>query len=606
MPTTDQPAELLLVPTPRSITTGSGTLRVGQDWSPARIERRPLAGARGPEHYELRVSPSGIVILSASPAGERAALATLGQLRRQFGGELPEVTIEDWPAFAVRGVMLDVSRDRIPRMDEFPRLLDVLASLKFNHLQLYTEHTFAYPGHEAAWIGFSPITPDQIATLREWCASRGIELAANQNCFGHLGHWLRQPPYRHLAETHGDWMFDDAWPKSGPFSVCPTDPASEAFIGELLKLLLPHFDSPLVNIGCDETFDVGFGRSKAEVERRGRPAVYLEFVTKIASRVRSLGKRPMFWADIALTHPETLGTLPKDLVALAWGYEPDAPFDRWCRVLQGAGLETWVCPGTSTWRTLTGRTTERHGNLDAAAKAGVAAGVPAMLVCDWGDTGHWQTWPITAHALAHGAHAAWTGSARGFSARAAAVHALGVSAEHADLGLWLEELGDADLALRETCLPLSRPPKPGEPPRLRNQTALMIDLFKAPDEQTDIGAEWDWFNAHQNIQRLKDQYEERFAGRLPGLIDDELTHTLDMAAFAAVRGWVRRLPAEDRPISRGELLAWIDDLVEEHRRLWCVRSRSGGLAHSCGFWDEVRQKTAQQSSPQGSRQRPAR
>lgn len=580
---------MLLLPLPRRLHQTQDRIPCHDPMALAKVE--PLPAAKHREHYTLTIEPGpAITIRAATPAGERAARATLAQIVREHGEALPQVEIEDWPAFSTRGVMLDVSRCRIPRMDEFTSIIETLASLKINHLQLYTEHTFAYPGADEVWTGWSPITPDEIRRLDALCASHGIELSANQNCFGHLHAWMKHPKYHSLAETHGDWMFD-LWPRSGAFSLCPIDPASETFVETILAQLIPNFTSPLVNIGCDETFDIGWGRSKAAVDQHGRAKVYLDFVTKIAATVERLGKRPMFWADIALSHPEHVADIPKNLVALAWGYEPDAPFEKWCTELKAAGREVWLCPGTSSWRSITGRTAERHGNLAACAAAGVKHGVDAFLMTDWGDTGHWQQWPISLHGLAHGAHAAWTGDATTFDPRASAVQALRVPVAAADLGSWLERLGDADLDLRRVCLPLSRAPKPGEPPVLRNQSALMSDIFKGIDEQRDIGTEWQWYNTHENIQRLTRELESTLIEHLPPLIADELVHTLDLAGFAAVRGWSRRLDPQDRPVTRRELLEWIDDIVLEHRRLWKARSRLGGLDQSCVFYAQVREKT---------------
>lgn len=599
-------AALALIPAPRVVKSAPGTATIPLAAAPIVL---PLPSSKGPEHYTLSItaqagSKPAITIHAAGIAAQRAAFATLDQIRRQYKTQLPLVHIEDWPAFAVRGVMLDVSRDRVPRMDEFVRILDLLASLKVNHLQLYTEHTFAYQGHEPVWQGWGALSADEVRRLDALCVERGIELAANQNCFGHLSHWLRMDRYKDLAETHGDWMFD-LWPRSGPFSLCPTDPRSISLVRDMLTQLSGCIASPLVNIGCDETFDVGWGKSKQEVERRaaasglsdkpaadaGRASVYIDFVNAIAAECKALGKTPMFWADIALSHPESVDRLDRDLVFLAWGYEADSPFDRWCEHLHRLGRPVWVCPGTSTWRSITGRTHERHANLRAAALAGVKHNAQGFLVTDWGDTGHWQQWPIAAHAIAHGAHAAWTGDADSFDPRASALHALGTDAT--DLGPWLERLGDADLPLREVSLALSRPLKPGEPPRLRNQTALMIDLFKKLDEQVDVGTEWLWYNAHQSLQVLREQFEESIEDRLPPMLADELVHTLDLAVFAAVRGWVRRLDPRDRPVTREDLLAWLDDIMIEHRRLWAVRSRCGpgsprGLDHSANFFKQVR------------------
>src|SRR4029079_2166283 len=100
-------------------------------------------------------------------------------------------------------------------------------SLKFNHLELYTEHTFAYRGHEEVWRDWSPMTPAEVRELDTYCSSRGVRLVANQNCFGHLERWFAHPRYAGLAETLGDWVFEnehERFHRTGPFSLCPTDP----------------------------------------------------------------------------------------------------------------------------------------------------------------------------------------------------------------------------------------------------------------------------------------------------------------------------------------------------------------------------------------------
>lgn len=51
--------------------------------------------------------------------------------------------------------MLDISRDRVPTRETLEWLVEVLAALGFNELQLYIEHTFAYSGHKEVWEGSS-------------------------------------------------------------------------------------------------------------------------------------------------------------------------------------------------------------------------------------------------------------------------------------------------------------------------------------------------------------------------------------------------------------------------------------------------------------------
>lgn len=543
-------------------------------FDPVRIEITP-----GAPWFSVRVTDSGTMIRAADDTAKRAAIVVLAQLRNQYGATPPaiEVSRTRAPRFAVRGAMLDVSRDRIPTMDHFVRIVELLEVLGYNHLQLYTEHSFAYRGHEAAWRDSSPVTPEEARLLDAFASSRGIELAANQNCFGHLAHWLRLPEYRHLAETHGDWMFD-VWPRSGPFSLCPTSDDSAEFVAGLLDQLLPNFTSPLVNIGCDETYDIGWGRSEAAVKARGKASVYADFVSRICALVRERGKRPMFWADIALSHPESLARLPSDLLPLAWGYEPDSPFDRWTQSLRALERPFWVCPGTSTWRAITSRTTERRGNLEAAARQPAEG----YLVCDWGDMGHWQPWPLTAFALAEAAEFASRGPGVDAASLARAISLQVFGDRSLQIAQWLADLGDADLPLRESCGLLTRKDRT----RLANCTALHADLFKPLTEARGVGATRDW---NDTVERL-----ESLAGSRPSIdaaSDAQLDWTVRLALLAARRGRDRRRKSLPTPAQRAAIARELRDLQREHAELWALDSRPGGLAHSLSLFDQARAAT---------------
>ncbi len=146
--------------------------------------------------YQLTISEQGIHILGYDPAGAFYGVQTLIQLLRTHGAHLPLGDIEDAPDFPVRGVMLDISRDKVPTMDTLYALIDWLASLKINQLQLYTEHTFAYRNHPKVWAQASPMTAEQILALDVYCHDRFMELVPNQNSFGHMHRWLKQPRIR--------------------------------------------------------------------------------------------------------------------------------------------------------------------------------------------------------------------------------------------------------------------------------------------------------------------------------------------------------------------------------------------------------------------------
>ena len=558
----------------------------GSDPSVARLRLSIDAAASAhPEGYRLEIDPNHVSASAPTRDGLRHALRTLAQIIRSQGRTLPCLRIEDAPSFDTRGVMLDISRDKVPTTATLRWLIDALASLKINHLQLYTEHAFAYTGHEPVWEHASPPTPDEARELDAYCAERGITLTPNQNSLGHMERWLNHPAYAHLAETHDEFTFHTEWGRSitrrGPFSLCPTDPRSIGLIDDLLAQLLPCFSVPLCNIGCDEAHDVGHGRSAGAVGARGPLGVYLDHLSAVDSIVKRHGGRSLFWADMILRHPpdEWRAHLPDGAVPLLWGYEADTPFDEWCTTMRRVGLDHWVCPGTSSWRSIVGRTSVRRANIAAAARAGAASGASGFLVTDWGDLGHRQHLPVSLHSLAHGAHAAWNAEgADAFDPAAASLHLFGSEA----LGPLLDDLGDADHAVTEML-------------SLRNTNALFTELERPLDPPADptpsVGALDDWEPVRQRLAELRSRLEAALEPCEP-LVRDEIEHTLRVAEHAADKAVITRAALRaGRPNLPGpariRLAADMASILEEHRELWPRRNRPGGLDDSARYYERL-------------------
>ncbi len=408
-----------------------------------------------PQAYQLQIGEGRVEIRAASEVGLFYGAVTFGQWVRLHRWEDPvaescrlrELRVEDEPDFPVRGVMLDISRNRVPTLETTLELVDRLASWKINQLQLYMEHTFAYRGHEAVWTGWSPFTAEEIQQLDAHCRARHIDLVPNQNSFGHLHKWLVHEPYRWLAECPEGIEHPFSEGKE-PFSLCPLDPGSLELLEDLYGQLLPCFSSPFFNVGLDETLDLGEGRSAAACAERGKGRVYLEFLHRIHERVRRHGRRMMFWGDIVLQRPELIPELPADAIALEWGYEAQHPFARDCRRFAEAGLEFYVCPGTSSWHSFAGRLDNALENLAQAARHGLREGGSGYLITDWGDNGHLQPPTISDPALLAGAGFAWRAASAGAPrdlplARLLDLHAYGDRAGAA--GRATVELGNAYL-----------------------------------------------------------------------------------------------------------------------------------------------------------------
>ncbi|HXR04241.1 MAG TPA: family 20 glycosylhydrolase [Verrucomicrobiae bacterium] len=423
--------DLNLLPCPRSLKmlrgtfalpNKAGTQGVGSSIKIVRDKSPP----DHPEGYALTISKTGIEITFREPGGLRAAAATLQQLLRQYGRRLPCLKIRDWPDFARRGVMLDVSRGRVPKLETLLDLAEHLAEFKINELQLYTEHTFAYRKYKSVWQGWGALTGEEIRRLDARCRELGIDLVPNQNSFGHLRYFLEHPRLKKLAEVSGPYADPRGEFVRRPATLAPNHPGALPFLRGLYDELLPNFSSRFFNVGCDETFDLGLGRSRKLCERIGKGRVYLEFLKNIHREVSRRGKRMMFWGDIILKYPKLVPELASfgippsggksskppeggtpSLIALNWGYEANHPFEKEAAQFAKAKIPFYVCPGTSTWQTLIGRHDNALANLRAAARAGKKLGAIGYLITDWGDGGHPQPLAVSWPMFLAGAALAW-------------------------------------------------------------------------------------------------------------------------------------------------------------------------------------------------------
>lgn len=399
---------LNLLPCPRSLKIQRGTFTFGKLNIARAIQIvRSKSAPAHPEGYTLSISKDGLKIGYREIGGLRAAAATLKQIIREHGCKLPCLRIRDWPDFTRRGVMLDISRGRVPKLETLLDLVERLADFKINEFQLYTEHTFAYRNYKPVWKKWGALTAQEIRKLDARCLDLGIDLVPNQNSFGHLRYWLEHPPLKKLAEISEPYEGSTGDFLRFPTTIAPNNPGTVPFLRELYYELLPNFSSKHFNVGCDETWDLGRGQSKKLCERLGKGRVYLDFLLKIHREVKKRKKRMMFWGDIILHHPELIKKLPRDVIALNWGYEANHPFDKEGATFEKSKIPFYVCPGTATWMTLIGRHDTAFANLKLAAKHGRKHRAMGYLNTDWGDGGHPQPLAVSWLPFLAGAAMSW-------------------------------------------------------------------------------------------------------------------------------------------------------------------------------------------------------
>ena len=553
----------ILLPRPRSVSLSDETVEAREP-SVSRDRTLPAEG------YRLLIGRSMVDLTAADDAGEAYGRATLTQLARVHDGQLPVGKIDDWPDLAVRAVMLDISRDKVPTIATLHDLIDRLAEWKVNQLQLYTEHTFAYRDHEVVWRDASPLTAEEIRELDAYCDARHIELVPNQNCLGHAERWLRHERYRDLALAPEGFMENGS--HRSPSTLDPRKQQSLDLVRSWLAELLPNFTSRTVNVGLDEPWEL----------KPDQIDDYLAWVDRLRALPEVDGYDLLMWGDILGASAERVSRIPDGVTICEWGYDADFDFSGHAAVLAAAGRPFWLCPGTSSWLSILGRFTNMVGNCAGAAAAVAEHGGAGLLNTDWGDRGHLQYLPISEPGLAYGAAVSWCLETNRVLDVAAALDAHCYDDPSGELGAALVRLGDSHLELTA---------------QVGNVASSVLHLYfpqlhlgRGP--LAGVRAE-----EYAAIEATLDDVDSRLDLARPGRADGALVIAELRNAIALVRILCRdaraRLAGDGSLASvpeagRQALARDLDVVIARHETLWLARNRPGGLVDSVAVLTRLR------------------
>jgi hexosaminidase len=530
------------------------------------------------EEYTLKIEKDLIQIIYGSAAGAFHAVSTLKQIVQNCGKALPCLVIEDHPDFEVRGLMLDISRNKIPRIETIYKTIDFMADLKLNHFQLYIEgFSFAYPSFPGVWCDGTPITGEEMLLIGRYCKERFIDFVPNQNSFGHMTKWLSRKEFNGLAECPNGCIAPSG-PCDDPMGLNPTDENALKLLDTMYDDLLPYFDSSYFNVGCDETFDLGQGKSKEQCEKFGEGRVYLNFLLRIYDMVKKQGKKMIFWGDIIIKYPELIPELPKDIVAMEWGYDADQPSSEDCEKFAASGIAYYICPGANTWNSIAGRTDVMRSNLLNAAAMGKKYGAAGYINTDWGDGGHWQTPAVSYPSYCLGAALSWGVEQNQDVDIAAYLNQFVFMDKNAKMGELVLNLGNSGANDQDA---------------LYNGTGIFRTLYYSQLDDSNT------FLYFLHLPDLDETYFNNVKNRVENLflnlekaemkcedakiIEDELRTSMRLILHGAKLGMFKLNKAmgkEEKQRQLEELLEDIKIIIRDYKVNWLHRNKSGGLEDS--------------------------
>lgn len=504
------------------------------------------------EAYRLAITVDGIFIDAESFIAVRNAFATLAQLARQAKGMLTCTLIEDYPSIPYRAVMLDVSRGKIPNRWKTEEVIRLLASYKYNVLQLYMEDCYVLTSHPMLSVSNGYYTKEEVGYLDAYCKRYGIELQPNFQCLSHAHGLLRNPAYHTLAESEVS-LFSFAAGKQEVYSL----------FSDIFAEVLPWFSSKTLNLDLDEAYDLGTGYSRQAVEERGGREVFKEHILRIAEVARKGGAVQLqLWGDCLNKYPNLQAELGDDMLFIDWNYNPFKLFPS----LDNHDAKAhpfWLAPGTSSWNALFPRTQQANANIKSYIQQGFERQVQGVLLTHWGDYGHHQPISFSYHGFVRGAEHAYNGAATPEAELDKAMDGLFFSDAHQSKAYSL-------LSAINTL--------PSVTTAFKTQAfyAFFDDFFKglslvgnnaypALSEETFASLQ---NLASQALQHLKQSGDN-------SIFNEELLHAARCLAFTGRKGLLShtiRKAFKEGSVDEDRILGWILDLKEMYRSFLSLRN----------------------------------
>ncbi|ALG06488.1 beta-N-acetylhexosaminidase [Kibdelosporangium phytohabitans] len=265
----------------------------------------------GQEGYQLKVERGQVVIRANTAAGLFAGTQTLRQLlpaaaesksRQKGPWVVPGGRIVDFPRFAHRGAMLDVSRHFFS-VGEVKSYIDQLSQYKINRLHLHLSDDQGWRIEIPGWprltsygasteVGGGPggfYTKRQYLDLVAYARSRFITIIPEIDMPGHTNAALAS-----YAELNCDGVAPPLYTGTevGFSSFCIDKEITYKFIDDVVRELAALTPGEYIHIGGDEAHAT-------------EPADYLKFMRRVLPIAAKYGKKVAGWHEFVKAQPVT-------------------------------------------------------------------------------------------------------------------------------------------------------------------------------------------------------------------------------------------------------------------------------------------------------------
>lgn len=300
------------------------------------------------------------------------------------------VCISQSPAFDICGIMLDVSRGAVIKVEKVKDIIRRIARMGFNEIMLYTEDT--YTVQEYPYFGYmrGRYTEDELKEIVSYADLFGVEAVPCIQTLGHLANPLRWAAFDGMRDQAAVLMIDEE--------------RTYDFIEAMIKSVRSSFKSNKIHIGMDEAHGVGLGNYLKKHGLQDRFEILTRHLKRVMEICNKYDFEPMMWSDMFFRlgtkngeyysfdakMPDNISEMiPDGISQVYWDYYNNSEnvYNVMVREHNKMGCPVIFAGGVWTWASPTVNLRQTFESTTPALKVCKDQGIKHVFATLWGDAG---------------------------------------------------------------------------------------------------------------------------------------------------------------------------------------------------------------------------
>ncbi|HJO92314.1 MAG TPA: family 20 glycosylhydrolase [Victivallales bacterium] len=282
-----------------------------------------------------------------------------------------------------RAVMLDCSRNAVPKIATLKEFLLKLSLMGLNYFCLYTEDTISVDFEPLIGYGRGAYTEQEIKELDSFCQQIGVTLFPCIQTLGHFEQILKFKKFENLQDN--DRVLNVKKEKT------------YEFLDKYIDTVSSYFSTNIIHLGMDEPWGLGRGKSYNPRSKNTPSCLYAEHITKMSNLCKKKNLQPIIWGDYILGDSgenklteDEIGIIPKSVIMNYWNYgdTEQTNYISSLNKFKKNGYDAIASPGAWNWSRYWENFDSAQKTISACMSSAYECNINKSMLTMWGDDGN--------------------------------------------------------------------------------------------------------------------------------------------------------------------------------------------------------------------------